>query len=65
MQAGEYEDDVVGNSTFAEGDWNGDGEFDSGDIVLAFQTGNYLAAARLADIAPAVIVDDVFAADLS
>ena len=39
--AGEYEDAVDGNSTWAEGDWNCDGEFDSSDVVLAFQEGNY------------------------
>ena len=41
LQAGEYEDGIAGNSTWAEGDWNGDGEADSNDIVLAFQTGLY------------------------
>lgn len=40
--AGEYEDDLVGNSTFADGDWNGDGEFDSEDLVFAFQAGHYV-----------------------
>ena len=39
---GEYEDDLVGNSTFDEGDWNGDGEFNSSDLVLAFQSGTYV-----------------------
>ena len=41
FQAGEYEDDIDGNSTFREGDWNGDGDFDTTDFVLAFQTGRY------------------------
>ena len=41
FQAGEYEDAIPRNSTFAEGDWNGDGEFDSNDLILAFQAGNY------------------------
>jgi len=36
----EYEDDLVGNSTWEEGDWNADGEFDTSDLVLAFQSGN-------------------------
>ena len=43
--AGEYEDDVAGNSTFEEGDWNGDGDFDSSDLVAAFQAGTYQSAA--------------------
>lgn len=41
MAAGEYEDDIPGNSTWEEGDWNGDGDFDSEDFELAFQTGLY------------------------
>jgi len=36
-QAGEYEDELIGNSDCAEGDWNGDGEFSTADIVLVFQ----------------------------
>ena len=39
--AGEYEDDPVGNSTWATGDWNGDGEFSSSDFVAAFNDGGY------------------------
>ena len=35
FQAGEYEDGVTGNSTFVEGDWNLDGDFDSTDFVFA------------------------------
>jgi hypothetical protein len=35
--AGEYEDDVPGNSTWEEGDWNGDGDFNTSDLVVAFQ----------------------------
>ncbi|MFC1757738.1 dockerin type I repeat-containing protein [Planctomycetota bacterium] len=57
FSAGEYEDDIVGNSTWSEGDWNGDGDFDSGDLVAAFSAGSYEsstrdAAARLMRIAP-------------
>ena len=44
-QAGEYEDDIVGNSTWAEGDWNCDGEFDAFDLVRAFRMGGYSRAA--------------------
>ncbi|MEZ6119986.1 MAG: hypothetical protein R3C28_25910 [Pirellulaceae bacterium] len=39
--AGEYEDAIDGNSTWATGDWSGNGEFDSADLVLAFQDGGY------------------------
>lgn len=43
FQAGEFEDDIVSNSTWATGDWNGDSEFDSSDFVAAFQQGGYEA----------------------
>ena len=46
FQSAEYEDDIPGNSTFQEGDWNGDGDFDSSDIVAAMQRGDYQMAAR-------------------
>ncbi len=60
FQAGEYEDDVAGNSTFDEGDWNQDGDFNSDDLVFAFQVGHYeAAAARLAG-AIAAAVDWLF-----
>jgi hypothetical protein len=45
FQAGQYEDQVVGNSTWTEGDWDCDGDFTTRDLVLAFQRGAYQAAA--------------------
>jgi hypothetical protein len=44
FRAGEYEDGIDGNSTWAEGDWDCDAEFSTGDLVYAFQRGNYTAA---------------------
>ena len=41
FQVGQYEDQLVGNSTWGTGDWSGDGEFDSTDFVVAFQEGGY------------------------
>ncbi len=41
FQAGEYEDNIPGNSLWETGDWDGNGEFDSLDFVLSFQTGDY------------------------
>ena len=41
FQAGEYEDDLEGNSIWATGDWNGDREFNTGDLVAAFQAGGF------------------------
>jgi hypothetical protein len=46
--AGEYEDSVVGNSGWAEGDWDGDGDFTSGDLVVAFQDGGFEVGPRAA-----------------
>jgi hypothetical protein len=41
LQAGQYEDGIYQNSTWATGDWNADGEFDREDILLALQDGGY------------------------
>ena len=39
--AGEYEDALPENSTWATGDWNGDKEFNSSDFVAAFNDGGF------------------------
>ena len=39
----EYEDQVPLNSSWAEGDFDGDGEFTSADIVLAFSWGGFVS----------------------
>ena len=39
--AAEYEDDIENNSTWATGDWNGDLDFDTTDLILAGQDGGY------------------------
>ncbi len=44
--AGEFEDNILGNSRWASGDWNGDAEFDISDLVLAFQDGGYEQGSR-------------------
>jgi uncharacterized protein YjbI with pentapeptide repeats len=41
LAAGEYEDDVPGNSGWATGDWNVDGDFTSSDLVVALADGGY------------------------
>ena len=41
FQAGEYEDDTNANSTWADGDWNGDLEFTSRDLVFVFSNSDY------------------------
>ena len=48
FQAGQYEDDAPGNSTWATGDWDGDGDFSSADFVVAFPSGGYELAPRMA-----------------
>ena len=52
FQAGEFEDEVIGNSTWATGDWDGNGDFNSGDFVVAFQAGGYEAGQRTALAVP-------------
>jgi hypothetical protein len=46
FQVAEYEDSPIGNSTWSEGDWDGDGEFATSDLVIAFQRGGFAANAR-------------------
>jgi uncharacterized protein (TIGR03382 family) len=41
---GQYEDGVVGNSSWAAGDWDGDGDFSTSDLITAFQDGGYADA---------------------
>jgi hypothetical protein len=48
FQAGQYEDAVPGNSTWATGDWDCSGDFNTSDMVLAFQSGAYAAGAVVA-----------------
>ena len=45
----EYENDVVGDSTWGDGDWNCDGEFTTSDLVFALQAGGFQAEARPVD----------------
>lgn len=46
FQAGQYDDAIAGNSTWATGDWNGSRDFDAADLILALQRGGYLQAPR-------------------
>ena len=46
FQAGEYEDDAIGNSTWSTGDWDGDREFATGDLVTAFQAAGFESGPR-------------------
>ncbi|MCA9217145.1 MAG: PEP-CTERM sorting domain-containing protein [Planctomycetales bacterium] len=48
--AGEYEDELTANSTWATGDWNGDKEFNSSDFVAAFSDGGYEKGPRPAPV---------------
>ena len=47
FSAGVYEDGIDGNATWASGDWNGDGDFDSSDFVTAFSDGGYEEGPRV------------------
>ena len=48
FQAGEYEDRIANNSVWETGDWNGDGDFDSSDFVVAFQSNGFENGPRAA-----------------
>jgi uncharacterized protein YjiK len=39
--AGEYEDGIPDNSTWIEGDWDGDEDYGTGDLVIALADGGY------------------------
>ena len=41
FQVGQYEDGVPDNSSWTSGDWNGDRDFDSGDLVAAFMENGF------------------------
>ena len=60
FRAAEYEDGLNQNSGWAEGDWNGDGDFTTLDLTEAFQSGGYVTPAKpLARLIPAAIdLDD-------
>ena len=51
----EYEDRLLGNSTWSSGDWNGDGDFTSGDFVLAFASGGYNTGPRFQEVTPVTV----------
>ena len=46
FQAGEYEDELAENSSWATGDWNADGDFNSADLIFAMQQGEYVTSIR-------------------
>ena len=46
LAAGEYEDGVPGNSTWQDGDWDGDADFISDDLIIALADGGYGRGAR-------------------
>ncbi len=42
LKRGEYEDNVPLNSSWSDGDWDGNGDFESSDFVYAIQAGHYV-----------------------
>ena len=63
--AGEYEDQIPGNSRWETGDWDGDGDFTSEDLVTALIGGGFVpgaqpAALDIAAIAAAADFDEDF-----
>ena len=61
--SGQYEDNLALNSTWQTGDWDGNGEFDTEDIVLSFIKGAYQATASTAS-APTATASPLVAAAL-
>ena len=51
FQAGQYEDAIAGNSLWSTGDWNGDLDFTSDDLILALQdVGSFGAVASVSAV---------------
>ena len=48
LGSGQYEDGIPGNSTWATGDWDGNGDFDTTDFVEALGGGGYEIGPRAA-----------------
>jgi hypothetical protein len=42
LTRGEYEDNLPVNSDWSDGDWDGNGDFESGDFIYAIQAGHYV-----------------------
>lgn len=66
FQAGKYEDDIENNSTWAEGDWNNDGDFTSKDLVAAFIANTFVMAdppAAMPLKISAAAIESIFAGD--
>jgi hypothetical protein len=63
-QAGEYEDGIAGNSTWEDGDWDGDGDVSTRDLVLAFQRGVYLSDGAARPAASQIFAHDRALAEL-
>ena len=63
FQVNEYEDNVPLNSNWEEGDYNGDGDFNSQDLTFAFQAGGYVQIRVPAAAAPLDAVAAALAAE--
>ncbi|MCA9167343.1 MAG: lamin tail domain-containing protein [Planctomycetales bacterium] len=57
--ASEYEDDIEGNSTWSDGDWNCDGEFTTRDLVAAYLVGGYTVSSTASSTASSVATRSV------
>jgi hypothetical protein len=52
LSAGEYEDGLIGNSSWTSGAWDGDGEFTTSDLITALADGGYEQGPRQAVAVP-------------
>jgi hypothetical protein len=64
FQPRQYEDSFVRNSRWETGDWDGNLEFETGDLVLAFQSGGYDLGPRQAVPVPEASTGLLFAIGL-
>lgn len=61
FQLAQYEDDIRSNSNWESGDWNGDLDFTSSDLVVAYQDLGYADAAVVATVPEPTVIFNALA----
>ena len=52
FQADQFEDEIIGNSSWETGDWDGDFEFTTSDLILAFREDSFEKGPRMSFVVP-------------
>jgi len=60
FQAAKFEDGKPNNASYAEGDWDLDGDFTNADLLLAWQAGAYVSERPAAQVAALAVRDSIF-----